>query len=129
LTSLPSLLGALMAILQAHPLCINVRVIETQEFSPKQFFFKIRVNLPEKYKLQVRLYFNQDHIDYAYQLFSDVPLLRWDNKEEFDYLESYPHHYHDELGNVKASLLQGDPVKDIELVLQEVSAFLSRERT
>ena len=127
--SLPSLLGALMAILQAHPLCSNVRVIETQEFSPKQFFFKIRANLPEKYKLQVRLYFNQDHIDYAYQLFSDVPLLRWDNKEEFDYLESYPYHYHDELGNVKASPLQGDPVKDIELVLQEVSAFLSRERT
>jgi hypothetical protein len=118
-----------MAILQAHPLCSNVRVIETQEFSPKQFFFKIRTNLPEKYKLQVRLYFNQDHVDYAYQLFSDVPLLRWDNKEEFDYLESYPHHYHDELGNVKASPLQGDPVKDIELVLQKVSAFLSRERT
>jgi hypothetical protein len=70
-----------MAILQAHPLCSNVRVIETQEFSPEQFFFKIRASLPEKYKLQVRLYFNQDHIDYAYQLFSDVPLLRWDNRK------------------------------------------------
>ncbi len=50
-------------------------------------------------------------------------------QEEFGYLESYPHHHHDELGNVKASPLQGDPVKDIELVLQEVSAFLLRERT
>jgi len=76
----------MMAILQAHPLCSHVNVIETQEFSPEQFFFKIRASLPKKYKLQVRVYFNQDHIDYAYQLFTDGPLLRWDNKEEFVHL-------------------------------------------
>jgi len=129
LTSLPSLLGALMAILQAHPLCSNVRVVETREFSPEQFFLKIRAELPEKHKFQVRLYYNQGHIDYAYQLFSNVPLLRWDNKEEFAHLKTYPHHYHDEQGNVKVSLLQGDPIKDIELVLQEVSTFLYERST
>lgn len=125
MTSLPSLLGTVMAILQAHPLCENTVVMETKEFSPDQFFFKIRTELTEEHKLQVRIYYNQGHIDYAYQLFTDEPLLRWDNKEEFQHLETYPHHHHDDKGNVKPSPLIGDPVSDVEIVLQEVSIFLS----
>ena len=123
--SLASLLGALMAILQAHPVVKKVTVMETKEFSKEQFFFKIRAKLL-KGNMQVRIYYNRGHIDYAYQLFTDAPLLRWDNKEEFHYLATYPHHHHDELGNVKPSPLVGDPTRDIEIVLQMVSAFLSR---
>jgi hypothetical protein len=40
-------------------------------------------------------------------------------------LETYPHHRHDEQGNVKPSPLTGDPVRDIEVVLHEVSTFLA----
>jgi hypothetical protein len=40
---------------------------------------------------------------------------------------SAPHHHHDEQGNVKLSPLTGDPIIDIEVVLQEVSGFLSRK--
>ncbi|HHT9107473.1 MAG TPA: hypothetical protein ACFYEF_03055, partial [Candidatus Wunengus sp. YC63] len=47
-------------------------------------------------------------------------------KEEFRHLATYPHHYHDEQGNIKPSPLFGDPVEDIKVVLQEVSAFLSK---
>ena len=114
-----------MAVLQAHPLCKDVSVVETKEFSPDQFFFKIRTRLTEEHKLQVRIYYNRGHIDYAYQLFTAVPLLRWDNKEEFQHLKTYPHHHHDEQGNVKPSPLVGDPVRDLQVVLQEVSTFLS----
>jgi hypothetical protein len=126
LTSLASLLGALITALQSHPICEQATLVETKTFSPDQFFFKVRANLPEGNKVQVRIYFNQGHIDYAYQLFTDVPLLRWDNKEEFRHLETYPHHHHDDQGNVKPSPLIGDPVRDIEVVLHEVSAFLSK---
>lgn len=125
MTSSPSLLGTVMAILQADPLCKNIAVVETKEFSPDQFFFKVRTELTEQHKLQVRVYYNQGHIDYAYQLFTDVPLLRWDNKEEFQHLETYPHHHHDEQGNVKASPLPGDAANDLEIVLEEVSSFLA----
>ncbi|RME46281.1 MAG: hypothetical protein D6791_08675 [Chloroflexi bacterium] len=125
MTSLPSLLGSVMAILQAYPGCRSAAVMETKEFSSDQFFFKIRAELTEEHKLQVRIYYNQGHIDYAYQLFTDVPLLRWDNKEEFQHLETYPHHHHDEQGNIKPSPLIGDPMKDLGVVLQEVSTFLS----
>jgi hypothetical protein len=74
----------------------------------------------------VRIYYNQGHVDYAYQLFADVPILRWDNKEEFRHLKTYPYHHHDQQGNVKSSRLTGEPIKDIEVVLQEVSVFLEK---
>lgn len=122
--SLASLLGALMAILQAHPVCKRVTGVETKAYSTNQFFFRVRAELTDESKFQVRIYHNHGHIDYAYQLFTDVPLLRWDNKEEFRNLKTYPHHHHDEQGHVKPSPLTGDPVRDIEAVLQEISLFL-----
>jgi len=39
--------------------------IETREFSPDQFSFKIRAALSGTLKLPVRLYYNRRHIDYA----------------------------------------------------------------
>ncbi len=51
--------------------------------------------------------------------------VSWDNKEDFRHLETYPHHHHDDQGNVKPSPLTGDPVRDIELVLHEISTFLA----
>jgi len=125
LTSLPALLGALTAALQSHPLCEKVTVVETKEFSSEQFFFKVKASFKGPGQLQVRIYHNQGHVDYAYQLFADVPLLRWDNKEEFRHLKTYPHHHHDEKGQVLPSPLTGDPIQDIEIVLKEVTVFLS----
>ena len=42
MTSLASLLGTLMTALQAHPMCERAAVVETNVFSPDQFFFKMR---------------------------------------------------------------------------------------
>ena len=127
MTSLASLLGALMTILQAHPVCKRVRVVETKQFSPDRFFFKIRVVLSKQdTQLQVRVYYNRGHVDYAYQLFSDVPLLRWDNKEEFCHLATCPHHRHDPKGRVHTSPLTGEPVQDMGIVLEAVTAFLEQ---
>ncbi len=128
MSSLPSLLGALMTVLQSHPLCHRVTVVETKSFSADQFFFKVRAGIAERYHLQVRVYYNRGHIDYAYQLFTEVPLLRWDNKEEFRHLPTYPHHHHDADGRVVSSPLTGDPLKDIHVVLQEISTFVSEKR-
>jgi len=119
LISSSALLGNLVAILQPHPCCEKVIAIETREFSPDQYMIKIRADLKTGKKFQVRLYCNHGHIDYAYQLFSDVPLLRWDNKEEFCSISTYPHHHHDEMGNIKPSPLVGDPIADLKVVLAE----------
>lgn len=63
-------------MLQAHPLCTRVVVLETREFSPEQFLFKLRADLLNDYKLQVRIYYNRGHTDYAYPLFTSAPVLR-----------------------------------------------------
>ena len=55
MTSLPSLLGTVMAILQAHPLFVEVLDVETKTFSHEQFFFKIRAELDGQVNFQVRI--------------------------------------------------------------------------
>ena len=116
------------AALQTHPLCKRVAEIETREFAADQFLFKIKAELIGKTNLQVRIYYNRGHIDYAYQLFTNSPLLRWDNKEEFRSIATYPHHHHDADGNIHPSPLTGDPIADIQTVLLMVSQFLSANK-
>ena len=124
--SLPALLGALTAILQSHHLCERTTIVETREFSSDRFYFKVRAELPRGYRIQARVYSNLDHIDYAYQLFKEeAPILRWDNKEEFRTLKTYPHHHHDDRGNIQTSPLAGDPLADMVVVLREVEKFLT----
>lgn len=124
MTSLPALLGNCNAVLQAYSRCQHTEIVETKAFSSDQFFFKIRADLTGEYKFQVRIYYNRGHIDYAYQLFTEVPLLRWDNKEEFPHLATYPHHHHDQHGHVKVSPLTGNPVEDLKIVLQQLETEL-----
>lgn len=127
MTNLPALLGVVTAILESHPLCNGTTVLETREFSPLKFFFKLRAELPKEYQLQIRIYFNADHVDYAYQLFSQSePLLRWDNKEEFRALHTYPHHHHDDKGNILESPLTGTPQTDIPMILKKIETYLSQ---
>jgi len=117
LTSLPGLLGAISGAIQAHPLCKRVAEIETREFAPDQFVIKIRAEFIGGTSFQARIYFNRGHADYAYQLYASAPLLRWDNKEEFRSIVTYPHHHHDADGKIHASPLHGDPIRDIHTVL------------
>ena len=120
------MLGALAAILQSHPLCERTAIVETREFSPNQFYFKVRAELLHGYQFQTRVYSSFGHVDYAYQLFKEGdPLLRWDNKEEFRTLKTYPHHHHDDQGNIQPSPLTGDPQADLVFVLREIENFLA----
>ena len=57
-----------MAKIQSHPICKQAKVTETKAFSRDQFFFKIRAELTGENNFQVRIYYNREHIDYAYQL-------------------------------------------------------------
>ena len=123
---LSSILGMLTANLQAHKLCKKVTILETRELSTDQFTFKIRADLISEYRLQIRYYSNFEHLDYAYQLIkADQSIMRWDNKEEFQNLETYPHHYHDPSGNIQPSSLTGTPQNDIIYVLQQLDNFLA----
>lgn len=125
MTTLGEALNLVLTLLQGSPWCDNVRVVETHQFSDRQFALKIRADLARGGVLQVRLYHNQGHVDYAYQLFhGDQPLLRWDNKEHFPDLATQPHHFHTSAGSVKNSDLNGDPTHDLPLVLDYLATFV-----
>ena len=124
MTTLAAALSFVVTALQGSPLCSAVQVIETQQFSARQFALKVRADMVRGDVLQVRLYYNDRHVDYAYQVFSgDQPQLRWDNKEHFPGLGTQPHHFHTPAGSVTDSFLNGDPAHDLPLVLEYLTTF------
>lgn len=125
--TLADLLNSIVSTLQTASLILNVRVLETHNFSETQFAVKVRAELESGDTLQVRLYRNDDHTDYAYQLFrDDVPVIRWDNKEHFDSISSYPHHFHTESGAVESSTHTGEVTRDLPVVLNSLANRITR---
>jgi hypothetical protein len=117
------LLGFVISTLQLSPVCRQVSILDFNPFSDQQFTFKVRADLKDDFVLQVRLYCNHDHIDYAYQLLQrERPIQRWNNKEHFPHLASYPHHHHTQGGEVIESSLNGDPEHDLPLVLASLNS-------
>ena len=102
--------------LQSWPLYRTVRVMETVQYSKRQFALKVRAELASG-ALQVRLYCNGEHTDYAYHRVRGDESVRWDNKEHFPSISTHPHHFHNTSGQVEASPLTGDPSHDLPLVL------------
>jgi hypothetical protein len=66
--NLPELLNFVVTTLQRSPLCGEVYIISTNLFSDSQFALKVRAELLTGSMLQVHLYRNSEHVDYAYQL-------------------------------------------------------------
>jgi len=124
MTTLADALSFVVTTLQGSALCSAVNVLETHQFSDRQFALKVRADLVRGGTLQVRLYYNDPHVDYAYQMFrADQPVLRWDNKEHFPGIATHPHHFHAHTGHVGDSLLTGDPAHDLPLVLDYLATF------
>jgi len=121
MNTLADLLNLVVSTLQNFPHSKVVRVVETEDFSQRRFAFKVRAELVSGATLQVRLYYNQGHIDYAYQLVqNNQPVLRWDNKEHFPGISSYPHHFHTPTGKIETSPLTGDLAQDLPFVLNNL---------
>jgi Family of unknown function (DUF6516) len=118
--TLQSLLDLVVTTLRGDLRCESIADVETQAFSEEKFFVKVRAQVRGELFLQVRIYYNQGHYDYSYQLFKDRPLSRWDNKEDCPGLENFPHHRHLPDATIVASSLRGDPVVDLPIVVQEI---------
>jgi hypothetical protein len=124
---LADLLNYVVSTLQTSALCRSVRIVETFRFSESQFGLKVHAHLTSGDVLQVRLYRNGNHTDYAYQLFQGhTPAMRWDNKEHFPSLSSFPHHFHNPSGLVEVSPLTGDPTRDVPFLMEYLESKVSR---
>ncbi len=124
MNTLADLLNLVVSTLQTSLLCRDVRVLETLQFSESQFALKVRADLKSGDMLQVRLYCNGEHTDYAYQLLhGDEAMVRWDNKEHFPSIASYPHHFHNASNEMESSPLSGEPTHDLAIVLSHLKAL------
>lgn len=124
MNTLASLLSWTISQLQGWPAVGNIQTLESEAFAEDRFHFKVRAALPEPFKLQIRFYYNRGHLDYAYQLFTDTPVLRWDNKEDAGQLATAPHHFHDENYDILESPLTGDPSHDWPIVKAAIDQYL-----
>ncbi len=123
-----SLLGWAVSELQVWPNASEVKIVESRVYSENRFHFKVRAKLAESYQFQIRFYYNRGHLDYSYQLFTDAPILRWDNKEDAEPLPTSPHHFHNDKDEIVESPLNGDPAHDWPLVRRVLEQFME-ERT
>jgi hypothetical protein len=84
--------------------------------------------LPLGYNLQIWVHHKRAFQRYAYQLFTDRPILRWDNAPHYPEIQGFPHHLHDEMGHKLPSPLTGDPLVDVPMILDEIAQFLERAK-
>jgi len=113
-------------LLTASPLITSWQVLIADE-AARRAVYKIRCQLLRPaYQLEVRLIQTEEDLLYSYQLFTDQPILRWDNAPHFPDLQNFPHHLHEEDKDVAESLLTGDPRQDLPQVLDQVRVHLTR---
>lgn len=121
-----ALVDDLLSLLRGHPLVQGARVVNYDETSAGKLELKIRCRLSKGYQLQVWLHQEPTFLDYAYQLFADRPILRWDNAPHYPHIPTAPHHFHNEVGQVDKSPLSGEPLKDLKNVLAKIEKRLSK---
>jgi len=73
----PPLVSDILRLLQAHPLVQSLRVVEHDETPLGKLVLKVRCQLAESHRFQLWLHHEPAFQNYAYQLFTDRPLLRW----------------------------------------------------
>jgi hypothetical protein len=122
------LLTELISLLDTSGLCDRTQIMETSIFSFEQFAFKIRTTIFSSYSFQIRIYFNEGYCDYSYQVYEKDPLCRWDNKEHFPEIKTFPHHFHTLTDKVIESPLKGNPIDDLNIVLKEIEHLLKNKK-
>ena len=119
-------MAQLEALLQASPIMTSWQVLIADE-AAERAVYKMRCQLLRPaLQLEIRLIQTEAELLYSYQLFTDRPILRWDNAPHFLALQNFPHHFHEGTSAVQASSLTGDPVYDLPRILTDVQAFLTR---
>ena len=84
---------------------------------------KVRAHLVNGYVLDV--YYNQTLGKYSYTLIKgNRRIVGWDNAPHHVSVETHPDHFHDVDGKIKPSYLSGNPLKDLDDVLNVIKNVL-----
>ena len=83
-------------LLTTSPLITSWQVLIADE-AARRAMYKVRCQLLRPaYRLEIRLIQTEADLLYSYQLFTDYPILRWDNAPHCPSLRCFPHHQHEE---------------------------------
>jgi len=100
---------------------------DVEDETAQRALYKIRCRVIRvAYELEIRFIQTENEIIYSYQLFTDRPIIRWDNAPHFPALHGYPHHVHGESSEVDESTLIGDPILDLPYVLSRVRDLVTK---
>ncbi len=124
---MPSLLAELLDILSQSQIVQATQVVEHDETAHGRVLLRIRCRLSPGYNLQIWIHGERAFQRYAYQLFTDRPILRWDNAPHHPEIRGFPHHFHNESGREFPSMLTGNPLVDVPVILDKIAQFLERE--
>ena len=116
-----------LEILQGNDLIQSTRVVNYDETPSGRLEAKLRSQLSKDHTLQIWIHIEPESLDYAYQLFTTVPLLRWDNSPHYEHLTTDPHHFHDENGKVYESPLTGNVKRDLKIVLKKIANWMEAQ--
>lgn len=106
-----------ISLLKASDLVSKIEIRDVDEIKDRGIY-KVRCNLiPSRYKFEIKIIYTKREILYSYQLFTDKPIIRWDNAPHYPKIKTYPHHFHNKDGNVVESELTGIPIEDLKVVL------------
>lgn len=122
-----ALTNAILSYLHRHPLVESVRVINYDETPAGKVELKIRCRLIHNYQFQVWLHIESSFLDYAYQLFTSRPILRWDNAPHYPQIATAPHHFHADDTSIDESKLSGRVLEDLPQVLAVVGYWIEKE--
>ena len=113
-----------ISILRASDIVSKVQIKDVDEIKGRGVY-KIRSNLiPSRYKMEMRFIRIEEEILYSYQLFTDRPVMRWDNAPHYPNIKTYPHHIHTKDADIVESELKGNVVEDLQKVLSEIKNVL-----
>jgi hypothetical protein len=121
-----NLVEDVLKILHQHALVKTTRVVYFDETPLRKVEFKVRCSLQKNLQLQIWIHNEPGSLDYAYQLFSAIPLLRWDNAPHYEHLSSAPHHFHAEDGSISTSPLAGNVKKDLKIILKAIIVWMEK---
>lgn len=116
-------LDKIIAALEDAPFIGKVELLLSDEVE-KRGFYKLRcVLVPSRYKLDIKFIKTEKDLIYAYQLYADEAIARWDNEPHYPDLTNFPHHYHRK-GKVISSALSGRPIQDIRKLFSVILDIL-----
>jgi hypothetical protein len=118
-----SLLDNLLARMRSTPELSDIQVVENEFVDDETFTFKVRATVVPNF-LQVRFLADKNLERYSFQLYSNRPLLRWDNLPHYPDLSNFPHHFHDQDEKTFSSNLTGDLLNDFDTVMVEIKTFM-----